>query len=89
MRRKIKKDKHPKRAFRLANFILVVESQKLLVTSEHQEDIEVVLEDFSRNNPEQVYIKKDFAVKPLIISHQRNVSKWKQIPGFSLWVELK
>lgn len=88
MKQRVKKIRIPGKGFKLVNFTLIVENEKLLVTTAFPEDIDLVLYDFSKNNPEKVYVRKNFGIKLLLVNRFRVAIKWEQIPGYSLWEKL-
>lgn len=69
----------------LANFILIVDDQKCLMTSKNLEDIVLVKEDYESKYPQYDYIIKDFAVKVQTRNGFDHVVIWHKIKGYSLW----
>lgn len=70
---------------KLADFILIIGEERLLMTTSSQADLETVFIHYQRLNPAKEYRKKKFAVRVLKKEFPDKVVSWEQIPGFSLW----
>jgi len=74
--------------FKLANFNLIENGLRLLMTTQKKQDMEKVLAHLTKLNPEKCYTTKNFAVKVISRNRDDDVKRWKKIPGFSLWETL-
>lgn len=73
---------------KLANFNLVVDRRRLLMTTKKGEDLKKVRQHFAEIDPEKTYRVENFAVKVTRRNRQGDAIDWEKTVGFSLWEDL-
>ncbi|OGY42010.1 MAG: hypothetical protein A2Y67_02910 [Candidatus Buchananbacteria bacterium RBG_13_39_9] len=73
-------------ALKLANFNLIDENKRLLMTTTKRGWVYKAKKHFAEINPDEKYLVKNFAIRVLSQKHRNAVViKWRKIKGYSLW----